>query len=187
MRCSLKSPAHSHLISCVPRRIACSQARTFAGRSADFLLVTLELLYKTISLPALMQFGAFLARLMNAERPDAFEKARRWPLRNGLNAQQLALLVALVLSCLLLNARHFAEHDGVRSAAWLLRISDLRTVLKMHCDGRGLNMQQEETTTKRNPSLHNRSLEELMALANEIARYASTNDQGQFERARLWQ
>lgn len=48
-------------------------------------------------------------------------------------------------------------------------------------------MKQEGGTTKPNPSVHNRTLEELMALANEIARYASTNDQGQFERARLWQ
>lgn len=48
-------------------------------------------------------------------------------------------------------------------------------------------MKKEETTTKRNPSVHNPTLEELMALANEVARYASTNDQGQFERARLWQ
>lgn len=48
-------------------------------------------------------------------------------------------------------------------------------------------MQSEETTTKRNPSLHNRTLDELMALANEVARYASTNDQGQLERSRSWQ
>lgn len=48
-------------------------------------------------------------------------------------------------------------------------------------------MQLEDTTTKSSPSVHNRTLEELMALANEVARYASTNDQGQFERARLWQ
>ena len=48
-------------------------------------------------------------------------------------------------------------------------------------------MKQEESSTKRNPSVQNRTLEELMALANQVARYASTNDQGQFEPARLWQ
>jgi len=48
-------------------------------------------------------------------------------------------------------------------------------------------MKQNETTTKHEPAVHSSRLEELMALANEIARYASTNDNEQFERARSWQ
>jgi hypothetical protein len=48
-------------------------------------------------------------------------------------------------------------------------------------------MKQNETVTKRNTSVDCSRLEQLMALANEIALYASTNDEGQFERARSWQ
>jgi len=48
-------------------------------------------------------------------------------------------------------------------------------------------MKQKKLTTRSAPK--NRDLgklEQLMALANEIARYASTNDEGHFERARSW-
>ena len=48
-------------------------------------------------------------------------------------------------------------------------------------------MKQIETTTKSNSNVGGTKLEQLMALANEVARYASTNDQGQFERAHKWQ
>ena len=48
-------------------------------------------------------------------------------------------------------------------------------------------MKQNETMTKCEPRVHGSRLEQLMALANEIARHASTNDEGQFERARSWQ
>ena len=48
-------------------------------------------------------------------------------------------------------------------------------------------MKQNEMMTKTKSSGGSGTLEQLMALANEIARYASTNDQGQFERARVWQ
>jgi hypothetical protein len=48
-------------------------------------------------------------------------------------------------------------------------------------------MKQNETMTKCEPGVHSSRLEQLMALANEIARYASTNDEREFERARSWQ
>ncbi len=48
-------------------------------------------------------------------------------------------------------------------------------------------MKPDESMTNRERSNGRSNLEQLMALANEIARYASTNDQGQFERARAWQ
>jgi hypothetical protein len=48
-------------------------------------------------------------------------------------------------------------------------------------------MKRNEMTTKHKPSVEGDRVERLMALANEIARYASTNDKGQFERARSWQ
>ena len=48
-------------------------------------------------------------------------------------------------------------------------------------------MKQDETMTKCELGVRSSRLEQLMALANEIARYASTNDEGQFERARSWQ
>lgn len=48
-------------------------------------------------------------------------------------------------------------------------------------------MKPDEGVTNREPSIGRSNLEQLMARANEVARYASTNDQGQFERARVWQ
>ena len=51
---------------------------------------------------------------------------------------------------------------------------------------RRLEMNQSETTTYR-PMVNSSRLEGLMALGNQIARYATTNDELQFERARKWQ
>jgi len=48
-------------------------------------------------------------------------------------------------------------------------------------------MKQNETMTNCELDVHSNRLEQLMAHANEIARYASTNDEGKFERARSWQ
>jgi hypothetical protein len=46
------------------------------------------------------------------ESHGTIEKATTWPLRNGLQGRRLARSIALVLSCRLLNVRHFAEGEA---------------------------------------------------------------------------
>jgi hypothetical protein len=87
-----------------------------------------------------------------------------------------------------LRARHFAEDNPRRPHALTIAHQWFRNGARnAKLKRRGSEMKQSETMTKRKPIVANNRLEQLMALANEIARYASTNDKGQFERARSWQ
>jgi hypothetical protein len=90
-------------------------------------------------------------------------------------------------SWLLLNTRHFAENLAVALALkpYLSITYERRSECIVICEV--WDVKPDENMTNRERSNGRSNLEQLMALANEIARYASTNDQGQFERARAWQ